>query len=75
MEPDTEEAKLEDPEETRDIPPQLLFLHMVFNLFIFCRLYFQGLEDPKELHWHPQIQNVIVTTALDGIHIFKPANL
>ena len=51
---------LKDPEETRDIPPQLLFLHMVFNLFI-CRLYFQGLEGPKgKLHWHPQIQNVIV---------------
>lgn len=44
------------------IPPQLLFIH-------------QGQSHIKEVHFHPQIPSVILSTAYDGIDIFKPANM
>ena len=41
------------------IPPQLMFIHM-------------GQKQPKEVRWHPQLPNVILSGAFDGIHILKP---
>jgi len=55
------EADEGDAMDGEEIPPQLFFVH-------------QGQQDDREAHWHPQIPNVVATTAGDGFNLFKPSN-
>lgn len=45
-------------DDIKEIPPQLLFIH-------------QGQEHIKELHWHPQITGVLISTAQTGFNVFR----
>lgn len=42
----------------REVPSQLLFCH-------------QGASEIKEVHWHPQIPGMVMSTSADGFHLFK----
>lgn len=53
-----EKADEANTDEVEGVPPQLLFIH-------------QGQNNIKELHWHPQLTGVIISTAESGFNIFR----
>eukprot|EP00180_Rhodochaete_pulchella_P004395 Plantae.Rhodophyta-Rhodochaete_pulchella.ctg8271.p1 GENE.Plantae.Rhodophyta-Rhodochaete_pulchella.ctg8271~~Plantae.Rhodophyta-Rhodochaete_pulchella.ctg8271.p1 ORF type:complete len:424 (+),score=56.95 Plantae.Rhodophyta-Rhodochaete_pulchella.ctg8271:49-1272(+) len=45
-----------------DLPPQLLFIHL-------------GQTNIKEIHWHPGLPSVLLSTAEDGFNIFRAVDM
>jgi ribosome assembly protein RRB1 len=54
--------------DMKDVPQQLLFIHQVCLSFT---VLIQGQRDVKELRWHKQIPGCLITTAADGLNVFK----
>ncbi|KAJ1929735.1 Ribosome assembly protein rrb1 [Tieghemiomyces parasiticus] len=58
VEHDAEEMQEMNAATQVEVPPQLLFIH-------------QGQQHIKEVHWHPQLPGVLMSTAQTGLNIFQ----
>lgn len=54
------DMSVENEEEDPEVPNELMFLH-------------QGQEEIKEISYHPVYFEMLISTSLDSINIFKPA--
>jgi len=52
-------VEADEKEADEEIPEQLMFLH-------------QGQDNIKEIRYHPYYYEMVVSTALNGFHVFKP---
>ncbi|KAJ1496445.1 WD40-repeat-containing domain protein, partial [Baffinella frigidus] len=62
VERDESAKELESKHGLEGLPPQLLFLH-------------QGQTEVAEARWHPHVASLVVSTAADGFHFWKPSTL
>jgi len=59
VEPDQSTSRATDTTTKKEIPDQLVFLH-------------QGQENLKDVKFHPYYENFVLSTAENGINVFKP---
>ncbi|KIK70770.1 hypothetical protein GYMLUDRAFT_184715 [Collybiopsis luxurians FD-317 M1] len=52
-----DDEEMNETSSTNDVPPQMLFNHHQ--------------NDIKEVHWHPQIPGVVISTGSDGFDVFS----
>ncbi|KAG8197378.1 hypothetical protein JTE90_013502 [Oedothorax gibbosus] len=52
----------EEGSETKDLPPQLLFLHL-------------GQQEVKEVHWHAQMPGVMASASIAGLNVFRTVSV